>query len=1074
MLPFIFAIIILVFGLGAVTWLIWIERKEHTILPVEDSQQKPKTKISPSTVLDRLGLGPKGEKSSQKKEQFAFFKKFPIKIFGIKKDAPLSLEKDFSESSPASQDALPGDSISKKEAELALHLDELQMQNNDLQDKYNRINLLLEEKTESVKKIDLELQTERKNSKEFNKIKDLLEKEFKDVKDKTRNLQNEVKVAQIETQSHLRRVGQLEDKIKKNDHEFLEQEKESKKILAESSEFMKKISELNNTLSQKNVAMKQKDGKIEALMKMLKEGGWIPLPNAEAVKTATDEKQSEEEKPAAHAVEVAEVQPDTPTDVPVESPTPSEAEQTPEEAPAANETADEPATPPDTEPTSEEPAQEQEEPQFKPEQQLVAINPEDESKLKDTRNIGIIAHIDAGKTTTTERILYYSGVIYKMGTVDQGNAVMDWMAQEQERGITITSANTTCFWNKKKINIIDTPGHVDFTVEVERSLKVLDGAVVVLCATSSVQAQTETVWRQANRYEVPRIFFINKIDRMGADFDKVVGDIHDRLEANAVAIQFPDGTENEFKGIVDLINNKYISYKDDDGMEFELLDIPDSLQEKASEYRHHLLEKVAETDEKLMEIFVEKQDIPVEDLHEGIRRGVVNNTLNPVLVGTALHNRGVQMVLDAITAYLPSPLDVPSIKGTDPESKKEVHRKTSFDEHLCALVFKIASDPYVGKLFYTRIYSGILESGSTIYNVSRQKRERISKIVVMRSNKQEIVPKASAGDIVALIGFKETKSGDTLCDEKNQIVLESMNIPEPVVSMAIEPKTKADQDKMGIILRKFLDEDPSLLTSYDEETGQTILSGMGELHLDIIIDRIKREHGLDINIGQPQVAYRETLTQKIENIEGKFISQTGGRGQYGHCVINVEPAEEPGKGFEFVDKIKGGAIPREYIPAVKKGLNQQAVAGVLAGYPVTDFKVTLIDGSYHDVDSSEIAFILAAKAALKEGLQKGKCVFLEPIMNLECAMPEEFMGAVIGDLNTRRAKIINMGQQGKFKNAVCEVPLSEMFNYANALRSLTQGRGSFSMEIAFYQEVPHHVGEKIIKFREEAKKKKGG
>jgi len=659
-----------------------------------------------------------------------------------------------------------------------------------------------------------------------------------------------------------------------------------------------------------------------------------------------------------------------------------------------------------------------------------------------------------------------------MGTVDQGNAVMDWMAQEQERGITITSANTTCFWNKKKINIIDTPGHVDFTVEVERSLKVLDGAVVVLCATSGVQAQTETVWRQADRYNVPRIFFINKIDRMGANFDKVISQIDDRLGANGAAIQFPDGAENDFKGIVDVINLEYIEYKDDAGMEYERKEIPEALKEKTAQYRHHLLEKLAESDDHLMELFIGKKEISVELIQETIKKSVHKSTFFPVLVGTALHNRGVQLVLDAIIEYLPSPLDVEPIKGINPKTKAEEIRISSSDQPLSALVFKVASDPYVGKLFYTRIYSGVLNSGETIYNVTRQKKERIAKIVVMHSNKQEIVPQANAGDIVAIIGLKETKSGDTICDNKNQLIIESMKIPEPVVSMAIEPKSKGDQDKMGEILHKFLDEDPSLRSRYDAETGQSILSGMGELHLEIIIDRMKREHDLDILIGRPQVAYRETLTQKVEKVEGKFISQTGGRGQYGHCVIRVEPVKEQGKGVEFIDQIKGGAIPGEYINSVKKGINAQSQKGVLAGYPVTDFIVTLIDGSFHEVDSSDIAFQLAAKRALIDALNKGKCVFLEPVMELECIVPEEFNGAVIGDLNSRRARIVDLGVQGKLKTAKCEVPLSEMFNYANALRSLTQGRGSFSMEPAFYAEVPHFIGEKIIKEREDAKKRK--
>ncbi len=687
----------------------------------------------------------------------------------------------------------------------------------------------------------------------------------------------------------------------------------------------------------------------------------------------------------------------------------------------------------------------------------------EKTPLKDVRNIGIIAHIDAGKTTTTERILFYTGVIHRMGTVDQGNATMDWMEQEQERGITITSANTTTYWKNKKINIIDTPGHVDFTVEVERSLKVLDGAVVVLCATGGVQSQTETVWRQADRYKVPRIFFINKIDRLGADFFHVIKEIHDRLGCNAAAIHLPDGNEDNFKGLVDLVEMQYVTWLDDQGMEIQRGEIPDYLKERARQLRHDMLERLAEADDGIMEKFLEEADIPAAEIHKAIRRGVIENTFLPVLVGTALRNRGVQLVLDAVNEYLPSPLDVPPVEGTKPDSEEKMSRKSDSNEPFSGLVFKIASDPYVGKLFYTRIYSGKLLSGSTILNSTQDKRERIAKIVVMHANKQTIVDQVEAGEIVALVGLKETKSGDTVCDEKDPIVIERMNIPEPVVSMSLEPKSKADQDKLGMTIRKFLDEDPSLNCKYDEETGQTIISGMGELHLEIIIDRMKREHGLECNIGRPQVAYREAITQRVDNIQGKFISQTGGRGQYGHCVINMAPnsAEDKGKGVIFVNKIKGGNVPREYIAPIEKGIRNAALNGILAGYPVTDFTVTLIDGSYHEVDSSELAFQLAGRLAFQEGMKKGGPVFLEPIMDLEVTVPEEFMGPVIGDLNTRRAKIVEMGTRGKLKNARVEVPLAEMFNYANALRSLTQGRASFSMEPAFYAEVPHHIGEQI-------------
>ncbi len=696
----------------------------------------------------------------------------------------------------------------------------------------------------------------------------------------------------------------------------------------------------------------------------------------------------------------------------------------------------------------------------------------DATPLHDVRNIGIIAHIDAGKTTTTERILFYTGVIHKMGSVDEGNATMDWMEQEQERGITITAANTTCFWNKKKINIIDTPGHVDFTIEVERSLKVLDGAVIVLCGTSGVQSQTETVWRQADRYNVPRLAFINKLDRLGASFERVLADVHDRLGANAAAITFPNGTEDSFTGIVDVVLEKYVTYEDDMGVNRVLSDVPAELKDKLKQYRHTLIERLADADDEIAEKFLEEKEISVEDIKKAIRRATIKGAFLPILCGSSLKNKGVQLVLDAVCDYLPSPLDVPPVKGIDPVTKEEITRPPSADAPLSALVFKIATDPYVGKLFFTRIYSGKIISGEGVYNSTQKVKERISKIVIMHANKQEIVPKAEAGEIVALVGIKESKSGDTLCDQEKKILLENMRIPEPVVSMSIEPKTKADQDKMGFTLKKFLDEDPSLRVHYDHETAQTIISGMGELHLEIIIDRMKREFNLETNIGRPQVAYKETITRKVDDVVGKHISQSGGRGQYGHVVINVEPAQERGKGVEFINKIKGGAIPREFIPGVEKGIKDAASAGVLAGYPVTDLIVTLIDGSYHDVDSNELAFQLAAKFALREALQKGKSVFLEPIMDIEAVGPEEFMGAVLGDLQTRRAKIINMGNRGKIKTARCEVPLAEMFNYANAVRSLTQGRATFSMEPAFYAEVPQYIADKIVGAHQEALSKK--
>ncbi len=692
--------------------------------------------------------------------------------------------------------------------------------------------------------------------------------------------------------------------------------------------------------------------------------------------------------------------------------------------------------------------------------------------LKDVRNIGIIAHIDAGKTTTTERVLYYTGVIHKLGNIDDGNTAMDWMPQEQERGITITSASTTCFWKKHRINIIDTPGHVDFTVEVERSLKVLDGAVVVLCGCSGVQPQTETVWRQADRYGVPRIFFINKIDRLGADFDRVIGEIHERLGANAAGICFPNGYEDKFSGIIDVVNEKYITFPEADGLDPLHSEIPAEFQEKFKAYRHKLLERLSDADDSIMEKFLEEKEITTAELKAAIRRAVLKNAFVPVLVGTALRNKGVQTVLDAVLDYLPSPLDVPPVPGTDPNTSEHTTRECSPTAPFCGLVFKIAADPYVGKLFYTRVYSGTLVSGSPVYNSSRRLRERVSKIVLMHANRQEIIGSVSAGEIVALVGLKDSKSGNTVCDEKSPIVLENMRIPEAVVSMAIEPKTKADQDKLGMTLHKFLDEDPSLQVKYDTETGQTIISGMGELHLEIIIDRMKRENNLECTVGRPQVAYRETITKKVTGVVGKFISQSGGRGMYGHCVIDVEPNEEKGKGIIFVNKIKGGAIPREFIKPVEEGIRTAAQTGVFAGYPVSDFTVTLVDGSYHEVDSNEMAFQLAGKEALRDGLRKGGSCLLEPIMDLECTVPEDFWGQVIGDLNTRRAKIVSSGNRGKLKTVRCEVPLAEMFNYAGALRTLSQGRASFSMEPSFYAQVPNNVAEKIKGTREEAGSRK--
>jgi len=683
------------------------------------------------------------------------------------------------------------------------------------------------------------------------------------------------------------------------------------------------------------------------------------------------------------------------------------------------------------------------------------------------RNFGIIAHIDAGKTTTTERILYYTGAIHKMGNIDDGNTTMDWMPQEQERGITITAAATTSFWREHRLNIIDTPGHVDFTIEVERSLKVLDGCVIVLCACSGVQPQTETVYRQADKYNVPRIGFINKIDRLGADFDRVVGEMRERFGANAAGIEFPDGAEDNFKGIIDILNEQYIQYKDKDGIEFDRLPLPEEFKERTKNYRHELIERLAEVDDEMADFFLNGKEPTKQQIMAAIRRTVITCKFIPVLVGTALRNRGVQMVLDAIVDFLPSPLEIPPMKGFNPENKEEVIQlKVEPTAPPVGLVFKIASDPYVGKIFFTRIYSGTFVPGQNYLNSSNGKKEKIAKIVLMHSNKQEIVSSASAGEIVALVGLKESKSGDTLCSEETPILLEGLKPPEAVVSLAIEPKTKADQDKMGMVLRKFLDEDPSLRVKFDHETSQTIISGMGELHLEIIVDRMKRENNLDANVGRPEVAYKEAITKKVTNVVGKYIQQSGGRGKYGHCVIDVEPGE-PGTGFVFVDKIKGGAIPREFIKPIKEGIEIGAQNGILAGYPVTDFIVTLVDGSYHDVDSDEMSFQLAGKQAIKEAFRKASSVFQEPIMKLEVVVPEDYWGNVIGDLMTRRAQIKETGNRGKLKTAIANVPLAEMFGYANAIRSLTQGRGTPSMEPAYYAQVPNNLAEKIIGARQE-------
>ncbi len=686
---------------------------------------------------------------------------------------------------------------------------------------------------------------------------------------------------------------------------------------------------------------------------------------------------------------------------------------------------------------------------------------ERDARLENLRNIGIIAHIDAGKTTTTERILYFTGKSYKIGTVDEGTAVMDWMPQEQERGITITSAATTCFWKDKNINIIDTPGHVDFTVEVERSLKVLDGAVIVLCAVGGVQPQSETVWRQADKYRVPRVAFINKMDRTGADFYRVVEQMRERLMTNPVPIQIPIGAEGDYVGLVDLITMKAMIYKGDQGDSgFEITDIPENLKQKASHYRHNLIEKVGEADEAVMEKYLHEQGIYPNELREAVRRATISGKIIPILCGASAKNKGVQPVLDAIVDFLPCPLDIPPIKGINPDNDQEIVRQTSVDESFCALVFKIVSDPFVGRLAYTRVYSGVLKPSDHLYNSKRGKEERIGKILKMHANKQEIVAEAKAGDIVALVGVKETTTGETLCIEEHPIMIESIHFPEPVISMAIEPKTKADQEKLGMALNRLCDEDPTFKVRYDKETGQTIISGMGELHLEIIIDRMFREFSVAASVDKPQVAYKETITKQSRAV-GKFIQQSGGRGQYGHVVFDVAPGQK-GTGIVFESKIIGGAIPREFISSIKEGVIEAAQSGCIAGYPVNDVDVKLVDGSFHEVDSSDLAFHMAGILGFNEGMKNGHAVLLEPIMNLEVVTPDNYMGDVIGDLSSRRVKIEAIDDKGNIKTIKGLAPLSEMFGYATNLRSLTQGRASYTMEPSFYQEVPKNLSEKIV------------
>ncbi|WP_416829443.1 elongation factor G [Ectobacillus polymachus] len=684
-----------------------------------------------------------------------------------------------------------------------------------------------------------------------------------------------------------------------------------------------------------------------------------------------------------------------------------------------------------------------------------------EFSLNNTRNIGIMAHIDAGKTTTTERILFYTGRVHKIGEVHEGAATMDWMEQEQERGITITSAATTAQWKGHRVNIIDTPGHVDFTVEVERSLRVLDGAVAVLDAQSGVEPQTETVWRQATTYGVPRIVFVNKMDKIGADFLYSVGTIHDRLQANAHPIQLPIGAEDQFQAIIDLVEMKAHFYTNDLGTDIQEREIPEEYLEKAEELRGSLIEALADHDEELMMKYLEGEEITVEELKAAIRKATLSVEFFPVVVGSAFKNKGVQLMLDAVIDYLPSPIDVPAIKGTLPDSEEEVTRPADDEGPFSALAFKIMTDPYVGKLTFFRVYSGKAEAGSYVINSTKGKRERLGRILQMHANARKEISVCYSGDIAAAVGLKDTTTGDTLCDEKNQVILESMVFPEPVISVAIEPKSKADQDKMGTALVKLSEEDPTFRAHTDQETGQTIISGMGELHLDIIVDRMRREFKVEANVGAPQVAYRETF-RAAARVEGKFARQSGGRGQFGHVWIEFEPNEE-GKGFEFANKIVGGVVPREYIPAVQAGLEDSLKNGVLAGYPLVDVKAALVDGSYHDVDSSEMAFKIAASMALKAGASKCKPVLLEPTMKVEVVIPDEYLGDIMGDITSRRGRVEGMDARGNAQVVRAMVPLSEMFGYATALRSNTQGRGTFSMVFDHYEEVPKSISEEIIK-----------
>jgi elongation factor G len=686
-----------------------------------------------------------------------------------------------------------------------------------------------------------------------------------------------------------------------------------------------------------------------------------------------------------------------------------------------------------------------------------------EYSLEKTRNIGIMAHIDAGKTTTTERILFYSGKIHKIGETHEGGAQMDWMEQEQERGITITSAATTCFWRNNRINIIDTPGHVDFTVEVERSLRVLDGSVAVFCAKGGVEPQSETVWRQADKYHVPRMAYINKMDITGADFYNVLDMMVDRLSANPVPLQLPIGKESDFIGIIDLIEMNARIYKDDLGEQIDIVEIPEDMAELAAEYREKLIESISDYDDVIMEKFLEGEEIGTDEIKAAVRKATLNVDIIPVVCGSSYKNKGVQLMLDAVIDFMPSPLDVPPISGVNPNTEEEEVRKAGDDEPFSALAFKIMTDPFVGKLAFFRVYSGTINSGSYVYNSSKGKRERIGRILQMHANHREEITTVYTGDIAAAVGLKDTSTGDTLCIDSAPIILESMEFPEPVIHVAIEPKTKAGQEKMSTALQKLSEEDPTFRTRTDEETGQTIISGMGELHLDIIIDRMLREFKVEANVGAPQVAYKESITKAVE-AEGKFARQSGGRGQYGHCLIRMEPVE-PGTGYIFENKVVGGSIPKEFINPINQGIEESMQNGVLAGYPVLDLKVTVYDGSYHDVDSSEMAFKVAGSMAFKNGMRKADPVILEPVFKLEVVIPEEYMGDVMGDINSRRGRVEGMEMRGGAQIIKGLVPLAEMFGYATSLRSKTQGRGVYTMQFSHYEAVPKSISEEIIEGR---------